>query len=129
HRLFYENVLAGCRRERDVGRVVLVRRRHVDRLHIRIATQRFDRSVSPRAEIRGEAARSLRARIGRGDELDARVARERWKHHREGATETRDTHTQPPISHSVSALARWLYYAQAPSWSHAAWRSRHRRPG
>jgi len=82
---------------------------------ILIAAERFDRSVGPRAEIRGEASRSLRARIGRGDELDARVARERGKHHREGATETRDTQAQPPISHSASALARWSYYAQAPS--------------
>ena len=73
HRLLHQHVLARCRGDFRVCGVDRMRGGDVDHFRRRIAGERLDCGVGARAEVRGEALPCLGARIGRGDELDARV--------------------------------------------------------
>ena len=73
HRLLDQHVLAVLRGENRVARVMLMRRRDIDDLDRRIGAKVFDRFVGPGRKILRKAAARLGARVGRGDQLDARI--------------------------------------------------------
>jgi len=88
HGLFHESVLAGRKGEARVLGMKLMRRRNVERLDRRIATQLRHAGVGASAEIALELRARLRARIARRRQFDPPVGRERRRHQRERATES-----------------------------------------
>ena len=109
HRLLDQHVLAVLRRKDRVLRVVLVRRRHIDDLDRRIGAKLLDRVVGLRRKVRREARPRLGARIGGGDQRDARIGHEGRQHDGERAAEPRDADPQlalprPPLPCSANFL-------------------------
>ena len=93
HRLFDQHVLAMLGSENRVARVMLMRRRDVNDLDRRIGAKVFDRFVGPGRKILRKAAARLCARVSRGDQLDARIAKRR-QHHAERTPQTRNADAQ-----------------------------------
>ena len=100
-------MLAVLRGENRVTGMMLVRRRHVDDLDGRIGAKVFDRLVGPGRKILRKAAARLWARIGRGDQFDARIA-ERRQHHAECTAEARNADAQPSHGSPNSTRPRVL---------------------
>ena len=94
HRLLDQQMLAVLGGEHRMTRVILMRRRHIDGLDRRIGAQLLDRLVGLGGEIGGKTRPRLGARIGRRDQRNARIARERRQHHGEGAAEAGDAEPQ-----------------------------------
>jgi hypothetical protein len=94
HRLLHQEMLAVPGGEHRVAGVILMRRRHVDRLDRRVGAQLLDRRVAHGGEIRGEARPRLSAAIGRGHQRHPRIAHEGRQHQAEGAAEAGDAQTE-----------------------------------
>ncbi len=72
---------------------------NVHHLDARIGAKSFNVAVDAAAEFGGEASRGLAPRIGRSDQLEARIRGERRKHQRKSPPKPGDTHSQAALSH------------------------------
>ena len=93
HRLLDERMLARGKGKTRMLRMELVRRRNVQHFERRIGAQLFHRRIGTTAKVALELRARLGARVGRGDQRDARVGRERGRHQRERASEAGDADT------------------------------------
>jgi hypothetical protein len=94
HGLLDQHVLPLFRRQPGMRRVEFVRRGHVDHLDGRVGAHFVDRPECAAAVIPAKALEGLRARIGGGDQLDARVAKRRC-HDGERAAEAGHADAEP----------------------------------
>ena len=87
-------MFAVLRGKRRVLRVVLMRRRDIDRLDGRIGAQLLDGCVTSGGEVRGETLPRLGARVRGRHQRDARIAGKCRQHHAKCAAKTGHAKTQ-----------------------------------